>query len=34
MQTHKFILQGYRLKVSNTGEKNLIVNVTMYGGIA
>jgi len=34
MQTPKFILQGYRLKASKTGKKNLIVNVTMHGGIA
>jgi hypothetical protein len=34
MRTPEFILQGYRLKESNTGKKNLIVNVSMHGGIA
>jgi len=29
-----YFLYGYRLKEYNTGKKNLIVNVTMHGGIA
>ena len=34
MRTLKICFKGYRLKESNTGKKNLIVNATMHGGIA